>query len=261
MKPISLIKASLLALGASLALGAQPAPAPAPAPAAAPAPSFTEAQVLETVGWIFGRRMGVTELGFTAEQLEAILKGFRQAAVSTDAPYSLEAIGPQVESFMRAKEDEYRAKLQAQTAAQSAALLAEAAKQPGAQVLPSGVVYLVEQPGTGEFPKPTDTVRVHYTGRLPDGTVFDSSIERGQPVEFNVAEVIEGWGEGIQKINKGGKLKLHIPADKAYGDTPPPDGPIPPGAALAFDVELIDIIPAAAPAPAPAPTQPAAPAK
>lgn len=265
MKPTALFTATLLALGASTVLIAQPAPVPAaPAPAAAPAapaaPTFTEEQILETFGWLVGRRMGLAELGFTAGNTEAIVKGVKLAAVGGEAPHNLDAIGPQLDAFMRAKETQYMAQVRAQTDAQSTAMLTDAAKQPGAQVLPSGVVYNVVQPGTGDFPKPTDQVTVHYTGRLPDGTVFDSSIERGQPAQFALNEVVEGWQEGIQKINKGGKLKLHIPAAKAYGDNPPPNSPIPPGAALAFDVELLDIASPAAPVVAPAPAPGTAPA-
>jgi FKBP-type peptidyl-prolyl cis-trans isomerase len=94
-------------------------------------------------------------------------------------------------------------------------------------------------------------VRVHYTGKLIDGTEFDSSVKRGEPAEFPLDQVIPGWTEGIQKMNKGGKIKLYVPPHLAYGDDGRPG--IPPGATLVFDVELLDIKPAAAPAPAPAP--------
>jgi FKBP-type peptidyl-prolyl cis-trans isomerase len=93
-------------------------------------------------------------------------------------------------------------------------------------------------------------VKVHYTGTLVDGTVFDSSVQRGEPVEFALGEVIPGWTEGLQKTNKGGKIKLYVPSQLGYGDDG--KGSIPPGATLIFEVELLDIKPAAAmPAPAP----------
>ena len=121
--------------------------------------------------------------------------------------------------------------------------------------LPSGLRYEIVAQGTGAAPKPTETVKVHYTGKLIDGSVFDSSVQRGEPAEFPLDQVIPGWTEGIQKVTKGGKIKLYVPPHLAYGDDGRPG--IPPGSTLIFDVELLDIKAAAAPAPAPAPAQPA----
>src|SRR4029079_6257408 len=107
--------------------------------------------------------------------------------------------------------------------------------------------------------KPNETVKVHYVGTLVNGTEFDSSVKRGEPVEFQLDQVIPGWTEGLQKISKGGKIKLYVPPQLAYGDEGRPG--IPPASTLVFDVELIDIKPtpppaAAAPgAPAAAPTK------
>jgi FKBP-type peptidyl-prolyl cis-trans isomerase len=247
MKFLPLFQVSLLVLAAIPAVQAQPATAPTTSAAApAPAATFTEGQLLETFGWFVGRRIGIAELGFTAEQIEAIIKGIKQAAAGGEAPYDLDAIGPQLDVFMQAKQNEYMAQVRAQSAAQSATLLAEAAKRPGAQVLPSGVVYEVIQAGSGNAPKLSDTVTVHYTGRLADGTVFDSSLERGQPAQIRLDEAIEGWQEGLQKTSKGGKIRLSVPADQGYGDNPPPGSPIPPAAALDFEIELLDLTPAAA---------------
>ncbi len=258
MKLTPLVCLIIPALAVTALLRAQPAPAAAPAPEAAPAavPTFTEAQLLETFGWYMGRRLGIAELGFSAEQVDAIVKGIAHASTGAEAPHDLEAIGPQLDAYMQRKQTEYMEKVRAQSETQSAALLAEAAKRPGAQVLPSGVVFEIVETGTGEFPKPTDTVTVHYTGRLADGTVFDSSVQRGQPATFRVDEVLEGWQEGLQKINKGGKLRLTVPASQGYGDNPPPESPIPPAAALAFEIDLLEINPTPAPA-APSAPEPA----
>jgi len=104
-------------------------------------------------------------------------------------------------------------------------------------------------PGLGAVPKPTDTVKVNYTGTLIDGNVFDSSERQGKPIEFALDKVIPGWTEGLQKIGKGGKIKLFVPPKLGYGDDGRPG--IPPGSVLVFDVELLDITsPAAAAAPA-----------
>lgn len=255
MKFLPLFQVSLLSLAALTAARAQPAAAPAPsapAPAADAQATFSEGQLLETFGWYVGRRIGIAELGFTAEQIESIIKGIKQAASGGEAPHDLDAIGPQLDVFMQAKQNEYMAQVRVQSAAQSATLLAEAAKRPGAQVLSSGVVYEVIQAGTGESPQPSDTVTVHYTGRLADGTVFDSSIERGQPAQIRLDEVIEGWQEALQMTRKGGKIRLSVPADQGYGDNPPPGSPIPPAAALDFEIELLDITAAPAAATPPA---------
>jgi FKBP-type peptidyl-prolyl cis-trans isomerase FkpA len=101
------------------------------------------------------------------------------------------------------------------------------------------MVYIPVAAGTGASPKATDTVNVHYHGTLRDGTVFDSSVERGEPISFPLNGVIACWTEGLQKMKVGGKAKLVCPSDTAYGDAG--QGPIPGGAALVFEVELLGI--------------------
>ncbi len=108
----------------------------------------------------------------------------------------------------------------------------------------SGLIYIETKKGKGASPSATDVVKVHYTGKLLDGTTFDSSVDRGQPIEFPLNAVIPGWTEGLQLMAKGGKAKLFIPSNIGYG--PRGQGPIPPFATLVFDVELIDIKPAPA---------------
>ena len=105
----------------------------------------------------------------------------------------------------------------------------------------SGLIYIEVQKGSGASPLPTELVKVNYTGRLLDGTIFDSS-EGKEPVEFLLNQVIPGWTEGLQLMKKGGKAKLILPSSIAYG--PRGGGPIPPYSALAFEVELLDIKPA-----------------
>ncbi|MBE7173770.1 MAG: FKBP-type peptidyl-prolyl cis-trans isomerase [Williamsia sp.] len=126
------------------------------------------------------------------------------------------------------------------------AFLANNKKNAGVVTLPSGLQYQVITQGTGPKPAVTDTVRCHYRGTLIDGTVFDSSVDRGQPAEFPVGGVIRGWVEALPLMNVGSKWKLFIPSDLAYGDNQA--GPtIAPGSTLIFEVELLAIVNGGAP--------------
>ena len=119
-------------------------------------------------------------------------------------------------------------------------VLNQAAKEPGAMVTPSGLVYRVITEGKGVNPRATDQVKVHYRGMFPDGREFDSSYKRGQPTEFPLNGVIKCWTEGVQRMKPGGKAKLTCPAAIAYGERGA-GGVIPPHAILQFEVELISI--------------------
>ena len=116
----------------------------------------------------------------------------------------------------------------------------KAAKEQGAQKLPSGVIYKQLKAGSGPNPQPTDKVKVNYEGKLPNGTVFDSSYKRGQPAEFGLNQVIKCWTEGVGKMKVGEKARLVCPSDTAYGDHGHPPT-IPGGSTLVFEVELLGI--------------------
>jgi FKBP-type peptidyl-prolyl cis-trans isomerase FkpA len=118
--------------------------------------------------------------------------------------------------------------------------LATAAQEEGAIRTGTGLIYTMLMPGTGPSPSATDTVQVHYHGTLPDGRVFDSSVDRGQPASFPLDQVIPCWTEGVQRMRVGEKAKLVCPASLAYGDRGA-GGVIPPGSPLAFEVELLGI--------------------
>ena len=118
--------------------------------------------------------------------------------------------------------------------------LADNKTKVGIITLPSGLQYSIMKEGNGEKPASTDKVKVHYHGTLIDGTVFDSSVERGQPAEFGVTQVIQGWVEALQLMPVGSKWKLFIPSNLAYGPQAPPS--IGPNQVLIFEVELLDIV-------------------
>jgi len=120
------------------------------------------------------------------------------------------------------------------------AVLAAAAKEPGATQTASGLVYRVLKDGTGASPKATDLVKVHYRGTFPDGREFDSSYKRNEPTEFPLNQVIPCWTEGVQRMKVGGKAKLTCPSTIAYGARGA-GNVIPPNATLLFEVELLGI--------------------
>ena len=254
LKNISTI--SLLALGLAVAraqevklnIPGQPAPAAGPAPAAA---VFPEAQLIEEFGWFIGKRVGLTELSFSQTEIEALLKGFSAAAAGKESPYELEKIGPAMDEFMQKKQAAYLSKLKGQNQTANVAFFNKLKENKAIVELPSGLRYEILKPGAGAAPKATETVKVHYTGTLVDGSVFDSSVQRGEPAEFALDQVIPGWTEGIQKMTKGGKIRLYVPPQLAYGDDGRPG--IPPGSTLIFEVELLDIKPPVAGAAAPPP--------
>ena len=148
--------------------------------------------------------------------------------------------------------NEYFAKLEAEMQAEAAkqgevnrkngeAFLTENAKREGIKVTESGLQYEVLESGKGDSPKASDNVEVHYTGKLIDGTVFDSSVERGVPASFGVTQVIPSWVEALQLMHEGDKWRLYIPSDLAYGPNGA-GGVIGPNMTLIFDVELLRVI-------------------
>lgn len=119
--------------------------------------------------------------------------------------------------------------------------LANNKEKTGIFVTDSGLQYEIIKEGNGKSPSSTDTVEVHYHGTLIDGTIFDSSIQRGTPAKFGVNQVIKGWTEALQLMKEGATYRLYIPENLAYGSQPHPGGPIEPYMTLVFDVELIAV--------------------
>ena len=161
-------------------------------------------------------------------------------------------VSTEFQTAMQKKQEDKQKALSETNGTEGIKFLADNKAKEGVQTTASGLQYKVITAGTGVKPKSTDTVKVHYTGKLVNGTVFDSSVKRGEPVEFPVNGVIPGWIEALQLMPQGSKWELYIPSDLAYG--PAGNQGIPPASALIFEVELLEVKAAAAEA---APAKPA----
>jgi len=171
--------------------------------------------------------------------LEAILAGLTDAFTGQQSRVSEEEMSASFKVIRDIMQAEAAAKAEAAAGA-GLAFLAENAKRDGVTVLASGLQYEVLSAGSGAMPTREDTIRAHYHGTLIDGSVFDSSYDRGQPAEFPVGGVIAGWTEALQLMNAGSKWRLYVPSELAYGEQGV--GSIPPHSVLVFDVELLDVL-------------------
>jgi FKBP-type peptidyl-prolyl cis-trans isomerase FkpA len=171
------------------------------------------------------------------EEMASVHAGLADGVLGEKPKVEMEKYGPMIQQMAQAR----MAKAAEAGKAAGAELLAKAEKEPGAIKTESGVVVQTLKEGSGAMPKASDTVKVHYQGTLVDGTEFDSSIKRGQPVTFPLGNVVKCWVEGVQKIKVGGKSKLICPPETAYGDRGSPPV-IAPGATLIFEVELLEIV-------------------
>ena len=187
--------------------------------------------------YALGLSMGgnISGLGLTEREIAIVKAGLSDAATGAEPKVELQAYRPNIGALINE-----RRRLQAtKSKGDSKDFMDQIARADGAESSSSGMVYIELQAGTGEFPKLTDTVQVHYSGTLTDGTKFDSSYDRGEPAQFRVQGVIPCWTEALQKMRVGGKAKVVCPPSIAYGDSGRPG--IPPGATLVFEVELLDI--------------------
>ncbi|TDO96002.1 FKBP-type peptidyl-prolyl cis-trans isomerase [Marinomonas balearica] len=181
--------------------------------------------------------------------IDAFIAGFKDIFQDNEPQMSQEEVQQVIQAFQQEKMAQVQAE-QAQLAeeqkAKSDAWLAEKEAEEGVEKTESGLLYKVVTQGDGDKPAAEDTVKVHYAGTLIDGTEFDSSYKRGEPISFPLNQVIPGWTEGLQLMSVGSKYELYIPSDLAYG--PGGTGPIPANSALKFVVELLDIEKAEIPA-------------
>src|SRR5664279_1433806 len=219
---------------------AKAAPAKPPAAKAASArsagapPATDSAKTLYAIGLVMSQNLGPLRL--TAAELASVQEGLTDGVLGRTPKVDLAVYGPKLQEFAKGR-------LGAAAAGEKkagAAFVAKEAAESGAVKQPTGFLYKEIKAGTGASPKATDKVKVHYHGTLRDGTVFDSSIDRGEPVTFPLSGVIPCWTQGLQLMKTGGKARLVCPSELAYGDAGSPPK-IKGGATLVFEVELLSI--------------------
>ncbi len=186
------------------------------------------------------RASGINEINVQdfADGVAAVFYGRQPKMTYDEAKAEIQAYFTELEKKQRVAAEE----LGKQNLELGEKYLAENGKRPDVKTLPSGLQYEVITDGDGPMPEATDQVEVHYTGKLIDGTVFDSSVDRGVPATFGVTQVIPGWVEALQLMKAGSKWRLFIPSNLAYGPNGAPGSPIGPNATLVFDVELLKVI-------------------
>jgi FKBP-type peptidyl-prolyl cis-trans isomerase FkpA len=202
---------------------------------AAAEPTTEEQKTFYVLGLAVSQSLATFNL--SAAELELVKDGFTDGILHKTPKADLQTYGPKLQELQKTR-------VSAAAAEQKKvgqAFLDKAAAAQGATKTASGLIITTLKPGTGDSPKATDKVKVHYHGTLTDGTVFDSSVQRGEPAAFPLNGVIRCWTEGVQMMKIGGKSRLVCPADLAYGDRGAPPR-IKPGATLVFEVELLEIV-------------------
>jgi FKBP-type peptidyl-prolyl cis-trans isomerase FkpA len=223
------------------AIGARKGQPPGTLPT--PTPGLAHDKVGLLVGADVGRSLAPVsseiDVPTFMQALGTVLQGGKSLLSDEEANAVRAAFTQRVNAKMQAM----AAQAASRNQAEGNAFLAKNKAVAGVHVTPSGLQYMVLRQGAGPRPMPTDRVRVNYRGTLLDGTVFDSSYDRGEPAEFGLDEVIRGWTEGLGLMPVGSKYRFWIPADLGYGAKGTPGGPIPPNATLTFDVELMAVLP------------------
>ena len=223
---------TLLAHLAALAICAAPLASPAQAL------KSDEDKTLYALGAVLGRN--VHPIGLSAEELAKVRAGFEDAAAGRKLQVDLDTFGPKVSPLAQRRAAEVAGKQAVKEREAAKGFLEKAAKEPGADKLPSGLIYRTLKAGAGAQPSAASTVKVHYEGKLLDGTVFDSSRKRGEPATFPLTGVIKCWTEGVARMKEGELARLICPSEIAYGDHGSPPK-IPGGATLVFEVELLHV--------------------
>lgn len=214
-----------------------------PATGAAAMPPVDKAKVGQLIGGLMiGQSLAPlkaeVDLPVLLTAVRTVLAGGKPLLSDDEAKATLKAFSEQRSAATRTQAEAAGSR----NLAEGKTFLARNKAETGVYTTPSGLQYRVLRQGAGPRPKPGDKVRVHYRGTLLDGTVFDSSYDRGQPAEFGLDQVIPGWSEGVGMMPVGAKYRFWIPAELAYGSKGTPGGPVGPNATLVFDVELLSIL-------------------
>lgn len=205
------------------------------AQAADPELKTDDDKTIYALGVALSRSVG--QFSLTAAEAEILKLGIIDGVLNKDKKVNVEEFQPKIQQLAQS-----RMQKQAEVEKKNAqGYLEKAAKEKGAKKTESGLIIQEIKAGSGESPAAADKVKVHYHGTLIDGTVFDSSVERGQPATFPLNGVIKCWTEGVQLMKVGGKSKLICPSDIAYGDRGSPPK-IKPGSTLIFEVELLEVV-------------------
>jgi FKBP-type peptidyl-prolyl cis-trans isomerase FkpA len=204
-------------------------------PVGAADPKTEDEKTLYAIGLALSQNLSWFSL--SDAELKMVEQGLTDGVLNKSKKVDLQVYGPKIQELQKTR----MASLSSNEKKAGQAYLAKAAAEKDAKKLPSGLVITTLKPGTGATPAATDKVKVHYHGMLTDGTVFDSSVQRGEPATFPLNQVVPCWTEGVQQMKVGGKSKLVCPAEIAYGDRGAPPR-IKPGATLVFEVELLDIV-------------------
>lgn len=196
---------------------------------------------MDKLSYALGMNVGYSYLasGISNLQVDDFAQGVKAVMEQAEPALSIDEAKTIINDFFMQLQEQIN-KAASETLKKGEEFLAENAKRPGIVTLPSGLQYEILSAGTGRKPSATDRVQCHYHGTLIDGTVFDSSVQRGEPAVFGVNQVIPGWVEALQLMPEGSRWKLYIPSKLAYGERQA--GSIPPNSALVFEVELIKVI-------------------
>ncbi|KJH55865.1 FKBP-type peptidyl-prolyl cis-trans isomerase [Acinetobacter calcoaceticus] len=209
-------------------------------------PITNKSPAKEQFSYSYGYLMGRNNTdALTDLNLDIFYQGLQEGAQSKTARLTDEEMAKAINDYKKTLEAKQLVEFQKtgqQNAQTGTAFLADNAKKSGVITTKSGLQYQVLKEGNGQKPKATSRVKVNYEGRLLDGTVFDSSIARNHPVEFQLSQVITGWTEGLQTMKEGGKTRFFIPANLAYGEVGAGDS-IGPNSTLIFDIELLQVLP------------------
>ena len=196
---------------------------------------------METFGWFMTARLGIAELKFTDVQVAAFIRGVELASKGLETPHDLKTVGPVMDAFITERQNAALERSRQTNLVAGARFFNALKKRPGIISTESGLCYEILQESVGPTPTIDDSVKINYTGMLLNGQIFDGSEQQGGAVILPLNAAMPGWAEGIQKIGVGGKIKLYIPNDLAFGDKPA--GEIPPGSSLIFEIELLEINP------------------